>query len=126
MCSCILGTGIWLPVPFSLISQFLRKILEEKIDTCIANSTLVCATSKNVCSATIFAAQLKHLLRNSHGTNHPLIETILLRLAVWNVSGKVFKWNELQAMLASLSHIQGEKAQQLIINYLAVSGPAGV
>ena len=58
--------------------------------------------------------------------SHPLVETGSLRLAVWKVSGKVCKWKEFEAMLANLSHIQGEKAQQLITNRPGVSGLAGV
>ena len=37
-----------------------------------------------------------------------------------------FKWKKFQAMLPNLSHIQGEKAQQLITNRSWISGLAGV
>ena len=90
----------------------------------MANSALVCTTSKNVSTATIFY-QI-NLLSNPQGKNHPLVETESLRLAVWKVSGKVRKWKEFEAMLPKLSHIQREKAQQLIPKWPAVSGLAGV
>ena len=67
-----------------------------------------------------------NLLTNPQGKNHPLVETGSLRLAVLKVPGKVYKWKEFQAMLANLSHIQWEKAQQLITNQPGVSGLAGL
>ena len=36
------------------------------------------------------------------------------------------KWKKFQAILSNVSHIQGEKAQQLITNWPGVSGLAGV
>ena len=117
---------------FSLRSRFLRKILEEKIDHLIIVTPtwqMVCTTSKNVCAATISSASDKKYVNKSTGeksSSSTLVETSSLRLAVWKVSGKVCKWKEFQAMLPSLSQIQGEKAQQLITNRPGVSGLAGV
>ena len=91
----------------------------------MANSALVCTTSKNVCTATISSASDKKFVKNPQGKNHPLIETWSLRLVVWKLSDKVCKWKEIQAMLPNLSHIQGEKSQQLIMNRPGVSGLAG-
>ena len=70
--------------------------------------------------------QIRNLFTNPQGKNHPLVETGSLRLAAWKVSGKVCKRKEFQAMLPNLSHIQGEKAQQLITNWAGVGGLAGV
>ena len=70
--------------------------------------------------------QVTNLLKNQQSKKHPLAETGSLRLAVWKVSGKVCKWKKFQAMLPNLSHIQGEKAQQLITNRPGVSGLAGI
>ena len=70
--------------------------------------------------------QIGNLLANPQGKNHPLVETGSLRLAAWKISGKVCKRKEFQAMLPNLSHIQGEKAQQLITNWPGVGGLAGV
>ena len=98
-------------------------------DTHMANSAMVCTTSKNVCAATISSASDKKYVNKSTGeksSSSTLVETSSLRLAVWKVSGKVCKWKEFQAMLPSLSQIQGEKAQQLITNRPGVSGLAGV
>ena len=70
--------------------------------------------------------QIRNLLTNPQGKNHSLVETGSLRLAAWKVSGKVCKRKEFQAMLPNLSHIQGEKAQQVITNRPEFSGLAGV
>ena len=91
----------------------------------MANSALVCTTYKNVCTDIISSASVATFLTNPQGKNYPLVETRSLRLAVQNVSGKVCKWREFQAMLPNLSHIQGEIAPQLITNRHGVSGLAG-
>ena len=118
--------------PFSLISRALRKILEEKIDHLI----IVAPTwqtqpwydqlLKMPVQPPFLLPQVRNLLKNPQSKKHPLLETGSLRLAVWKVSGKVCKWKKFQAMLPNLSHIQGEKAQQLITNRPGVSGLAGV
>ena len=77
------------------------------IDTHMANSTLVCTTSKNVCTATILLPMLRNFSKNPLGKNHYLIEIGLLGSAVWKVSRKVCKWKEFQVMLTNSSHIQG-------------------
>ena len=69
--------------------------------------------------------QIRNVLTNPQGKNHTLVETESLRLVVSKVSAKVCKWKEFQAMLPNLSHILGEKAQQLITNPPGVSGLAG-
>ena len=71
-------------------------------------------------------SQIRHLLKNPQGKNHTLVESGSLRLVVLKVSGKVCKWKEFQAMLPNLSHIQGEKAKQVITNRPEFSGLAGV
>ena len=73
-----------------------------------------------------FLPQIRNLLTNPSGKNHPLVVTGSLILAVRKVSRKVCKWKEFQAMLPNLSHIQRERAQQLITNRSGVSGLAGV
>ena len=73
-------------------------------DTDMANSALVCTTYKNVCTDTISSASIATFLTNPQGKNYPLVETGSLRLAVQNVSGKVCKWREFQAMLPNFSH----------------------
>ena len=70
--------------------------------------------------------QIRNVLTNPQGKNHTLVETESLRLVVSKVSAKVCKWKEFQAMLPNLSHIQGEKAQQLITNWPGVGGLTGV
>ena len=64
-------------LPFSLISQVLRKSVEEKIDhsdTHTINSAVVYVTSKIVCTATISSASVKKFI-NKSTANHPLVET---------------------------------------------------
>ena len=78
--------------------------------------------SKNVYTAIISSASGKKCVDKSTREKYPQVETRSLRLAVWKVPGKVCKWKEFQAMLPSLSHIQGEKAQQLNTNQPGVSG----
>ena len=73
-----------------------------------------------------FLPQIRNLLTNQQAKNHPLVETGSLRLAVCKVPSKVCKWEEFQAMQPNLSHIQEEKAQQLITNQPGVSGLVGV
>ena len=74
----------------------------------------------------VLLRQIRHLLKNPQGKNHTLVESGSLRLVVLKVSGKVCKWKEFQAMLPNLSHIQGEKVQQVITNQPEFSGLAGV
>ena len=74
----------------------------------------------------ISSAPDKKFVHKSTGQKSSLVETGSLRLAAWKVSGKVCKRKEFQAMLPNLSHIQGEKAQQLITNWAGVGGLAGV
>ena len=71
-------------------------------------------------------SQVGNLLIDPQSKNHLLVETGSVRLAVWKVSWKFCEWKEFQAMLPNLSHIQGEKAQQLITNRPGVSELAGV
>ena len=65
-----------------------------------------------------FLPQIRNLLTNPQGKNHPLVETGSQGLTVWKVSRKVCRWKGFQAILPNLSHIQREKAQQLILNWL--------
>ena len=117
---------------FSLISRVLKKILQEKIDHLVIvtptwqTQPWYAQFLKMSAQPPFLLPQIRNLLTNPQGNNHPLVETSSLRLAVWKVSGKVCKWKEFQAMLPNLSHIQGEKAQQLITNRPGVSGLAGV
>ena len=118
--------------PFSSINRALRKILEEKIDHLIIvtptwqNQSWYDQLLKMSVQPPFLHPQVRNLLKNPQSKKHPLVETRSLRLAVWKVSGKVCKWKKFQAMLPNLSHIQGEKAQQLITNRPGVSGLAGV
>ena len=99
--------------PFNLRKQVLKKFLEVKMDhsdTHLANSALVSATSKNVCTATISSTSDKKFINKSTEE----------KSAVWINSGKVCKWKELQLQGICKSHIQ-EKAQQLITNRPGVS-----
>ena len=104
--------------PFSLISRVQRKILEEKIDHLIIvtptwqTQPWYAQLLKMSVQPPFLLPQIRNLLTNPQGKNHPLVETGSLRLAVLKVFGKVCKWKEFQAMLPKLSHIQGEKAQQ--------------
>ena len=52
---------------------------------------------------------LKNVLANPQGKNYPLVETRSLRLVMWYISGKVYRWKKFQAMLPNLSQIQGQK-----------------
>ena len=118
--------------PFSLISWVLRKILWEKIDHLIIvtptwqTQPWYAQLLEMSVQPPFLLPQIRNLLANPQGKNHPLEETGSPRLAVWKVSGKVCKFKKFQAMLPNLSHIQGEKAQQRITNRLGVSGVAGV
>ena len=91
-------------------------------DTHMVNSTLLCTILKMSIQPSSLLPQVKNVLTNPQGKKYPQVETRSLRLAVWKVPGKVCKWKEFQAMLPSLSHIQGEKAQQLNTNQPGVSG----
>ena len=97
------------------------------IDTHMVNSTLVCTILKMSIQPSSLLPQVKNVLSNPQGKKKKYlqVETRSLRLAVWKVPGKVCKWKEFQAMLPSLSHIQGEKAQQLNTNQPGVSGIGG-
>ena len=91
----------------------------------MANSDLICITSKSVCTATISSASGKKSVNKSTREKSSSSRShALLRLAVWKVSGEVCKWKEFQAMLKSLPHIQREKAQQLITNRPEITGLA--
>ena len=117
--------------PFSLISRILRKILQEKIDHLIIvtptwqTQPWYAQLLKMSVQPPFLLPQIRNVLTNPHGKNHTLVETESLRLVVSKVSAKVCKWKEFQAMLPNLSHILGEKAQQLITNPPGVSGLAG-
>ena len=118
--------------PFSLISLVLRKILQEKIDHLIIvtptwqTQLWYAQLLKMSVQPPFFLPQIRNLLTNPSGKNHPLVVTGSLRLVVRKVSRKVCKSKEFQVMLPNLSHIQRERAQQLITNRSGVSGLAGV
>ena len=79
---------------FSLISRVLRKIFEEKIDHLmivkVSRQTQIWYAQVRKMSVQLqcLLPQVKNLLSNPQGKNHPRVETRSLRLVVLKVSGK--------------------------------------
>ena len=89
------------------------------------NSVLVWTTSKKSVQQSFLLPQIRNLLTKPRGKNYSILETGSLRLELWNVCRKVWKLKKFHTMLPNLSHIQEEKAQQLITNWPRISGLAG-
>ena len=67
----------------------IKDIFSNRSHTYMANSTLVCTNSLNVCTTTISPVLVKKLFRNPQEKKHHIVEKISLRLALCRVFEKV-------------------------------------
>ena len=86
----------------------------------MANSVIICTTSRNVRTTRFLLPRLNKLFTKSTG------EKKFSSTSKFAAYGKVCQHKEFYPMLSSLSHIQEEIAQQLITNYPWFSRLAGV
>ena len=68
---------------------------------------------------------LSNPLLNLLGEKHPIVKTRSLRLLVWKITGKPWKWKEFQAMQPTLSQIPGDQVQLQVVNQPVTSELAG-
>ena len=87
----------------------------------MADTTLIYSPTKNVhTTCPLLLPALTNLLLN------PLAKTRSLRLAAWKVTGKPWKWKELQTVQPSLSPYPGNQVQLQVTNRPGTSGLAAV
>ena len=95
--------------PCSLIGRVINKVLLENIESMIL-VTPIWQTQPSYTVLLIISIQhtlllpgLPNLLLHPLGEELLLVKTRILRLAMWKIAGKHWKWKEFQAMKPNLS-----------------------
>ena len=117
---------------FSLIGWVINKVLQENVDAMILVTTKMQTKPwytlllRMFIQLPLLLAALPNVLLNPLGKKHSLVKTRSLRLAVWKITGKPWKWKEFQVIQPNLSPCPGDQAQLQVMKWPGASGLAGV